>query len=241
MRATASPVAHHDRLPLALLVDRDADTRNMYAEVLRHEAYNVEQAEDGRIALAKALTARPDVVVTDTRLPGINGYDLCRAIREDREASNIRIVILTGDAFASDVSRAQATGADAVLVKPCLPETLVQTIERLFMRSAELRERVGRAVARAVVDVQQAKNTVQATRAVRAMLSHTHRRGDTITPPLPIPTLRCVQCDTPLKYVKSYVGGVSAKHQEQWDYFECPNGCGTFQYRQRTRTVRRIV
>jgi DNA-binding response OmpR family regulator len=226
---------------LVLLVDRDADTRQMYAEYLRAMHYATDQAEDGRTALAKVLTSQPEVLVTETRLPGINGYDLCHVLRDDRDVRDMRIIFLTGDAFASDVARAEANGADAVLVKPCLPDVLAQTIRRLFTRTAELRERAGRTVAKAAFDVQQARQTIETTRVTRAMLSRSHRRGDTTTPPKPIPSLRCVQCDAPLKYVKSFVGGVSIKHQEQWDYFECVNGCGTFQYRQRTRSVRRIA
>jgi CheY-like chemotaxis protein len=226
---------------LVLLVDRDADTRQMYAEYLQSMHYVTDQAEDGRTALAKALTSRPQVLVTETRLPGINGYDLCRVLRDDRETKDIRMVVLTGDGFATDLARAEATGADAVLVKPCLPDILAQAIHRLFTKSAEVRERASRTVTKAAIDVQRARQTVETSRATHAMLSRSHRRGDTTTPPLPIPALRCVQCDAPLHYVKSYVGGVNVKHQEQWDYFECVNGCGTFQYRQRTRTVRRIV
>jgi CheY-like chemotaxis protein len=230
-----------DEPRLVLLVDRDADTRQMYAEYLQSMHYATDQAEDGRTALAKALTSHPEVLVTETRLPGISGYDLCRVLRDDRDTKGIGIVFLTGDAFAADVARAEATGADAVLVKPCLPDVLAQTIQRLYTKSQELRERSGRTVAKAVLDVQQAKQTVETTRTTRAMLSRSHRRGDTTTPPLPVPQLRCVECDAPLKYVKSYIGGVSIKHEEQWDYFECTNGCGPFQYRQRTRTVRRLA
>ena len=226
---------------LVLLVDRDADTRQMYAVYLQSAHYATDQAEDGRTALAKALTSHPEVIVTETRLPGISGYDLARVLRDDRDAKDIRIIFLTGDGYASDLARAEATGADAVLVKPCLPAVLAQAISRLFSKGAEVRERSDRAIAKAALKLEVAKQTVERTRASREMLSHTHRRRDTTTPPLTVPNLRCVQCDAPLRYVKSYIGGVSVKQQEQWDYFECVNGCGTFQYRQRTRTVRRLA
>ncbi len=52
--------------------------------------------------------------------------------------------------------------------------------------------------------------------------------------------MTCPRCDRPLLYEKSHVGGVNARELEQWDYFECPQGCGTFQYRQRTRKLRRV-
>ena len=62
---------------IALLADRDADSRGMYAEYLRRSAYRVEETEDGRDALARAITIQPDVVVAETRLPGINGRSVC--------------------------------------------------------------------------------------------------------------------------------------------------------------------
>jgi len=73
------------------------------------------------------------------------------------------------------------------------------------------------------------------------MLNKSLYRHYTSTPPVPAPTLLCPICDQPLRYTQSYMGGVSAKHAEQWDYFECSGGCGTFQYRQRTRKLRRVL
>jgi predicted RNA-binding Zn-ribbon protein involved in translation (DUF1610 family) len=66
------------------------------------------------------------------------------------------------------------------------------------------------------------------------------QRGDTILPPIAPPSLHCPECGEALKYLRSHIGGVSIKHREQWDYFLCPN-CGTFEYRVRTRKIRRVV
>jgi len=68
---------------LALLVDRDPDSRRMYADCLRQAAYEVEHAEDGREALAKAISQRPHVIITETQLPGIDGYRLCELLKAD--------------------------------------------------------------------------------------------------------------------------------------------------------------
>src|SRR5690349_13705046 len=64
--------------PVVLLVDRDSDTRMMYADYLRAVRFAIEEADDGREALAKAIAQPPAVIVTETRLPGMDGYDLCR-------------------------------------------------------------------------------------------------------------------------------------------------------------------
>jgi len=53
--------------------------------------------------------------------------------------------------------------------------------------------------------------------------------------------LVCPNCDRALQYVRSHVGGVSARLSEQWDYYTCHGACGTFQYRQRTRRLRQVA
>lgn len=131
--------------PLTLLVDHDFDTRRMYAEFLKSAPSEIEEAEDGREALAKALTHRPDVVITETRLPGIDGFELCSLLRTDATTRDIPILFVTGDVFEPERDRAERVGADAFLTKPCLPETLLFEMQRLLELSAELRER-GRAV-----------------------------------------------------------------------------------------------
>src|SRR5262245_56438403 len=70
-RASSSPGV--DRPVAVLLADRDDDTREMYAEFLRRSGWEVDEAHDGREALAKVIINHPDVVVTAIRLPGISG------------------------------------------------------------------------------------------------------------------------------------------------------------------------
>jgi len=239
--------ARTDHSPVALLVDRDRDTRQMYAEFLKRSAFDIDEAEDGREALAKAISRVPDVIVTETRLAGINGFDLCHLLRSDSATCEIPIVVVTGDAFEVDVQRAAAMGADTVLTKPCLPDCLTDEIRRLLAISHELRAK-GREVreVRAAVAVQlgRSRELLDRSRQVvakRQMLSRTFDRRDTTEPPLHPPELRCPACDGALHYEHSHIGGVSIKHQEQWDYFECPACHGSFQFRQRTRRLRRIA
>jgi CheY-like chemotaxis protein len=227
--------------PLALLVDRDQDTRRMYSEYLRLSGCAVEEAEDGREALAKAIAHNPNVIVTETRLPGINGFDLCRLLHSDAATRAIPIVFVTADAFRQDLDRARLAGADAVLVKPCLPERLLIELRRVMSTSEEVRERV-RDVMHASRDKRErARELIEQTRRVlRTPLSKAIPRFQTTDPPIAPAQLVCPECDQPLRYDHSNIGGVSVRHAEQWDYFECSRGCGTFQYRQRTRKLRKI-
>ena len=227
--------------PLALLVDRDLDSRRMYAEYLRLAGCGVEEAEDGREALAKAISHHPDVIVTETRLPGINGFDLCRLLHSDMATRGIPVVFVTGDAFKPDIDRAKLAGADAVLVKPCLPERLFLELRRVMMMGEDVRERVRIATHTSRDKRERTQDLIDETRRVlRTPLSKAIPRFQTSDPPIAAPQLVCPECDLPLRYDHSNVGGVSVRHAEQWDYYECTAGCGTFQYRQRTRKLRKI-
>jgi len=212
---------------LVLLVDSDADVRRRYRRALEGIGYDVDEAEDGRDALAMAFSRRPSLIVTQTRLAFIDGYELCALLRRDRETSAARIVVLSEDPHPLQIERARSVGADAGLIAPCLPDMLVAEIQRLDPRRGEGRQSNGRLQSKPL----RPRGHPSATKAFD--------RFDTTHPPIMPPSLQCPSCDGPLQYVRSHVGGVSARHSEQWDYFECPS-CGTFQYRQRTRKLRRV-
>jgi CheY-like chemotaxis protein len=228
---------------LVLLVDRDDDTRRMYAEYLKIDAWRVDEAGDGREALAKAISTRPDIVVTETRLPGINGFDLCDLLRRDVTTSRIPIVVVTADAYRTELEHAKSAGADSVLTKPCLPEHLARELRRVLETSATLRERSDAVRGKLAGQLARAQEVVGRSQEVRRRytLKRVHQRGDTINPPIVPPILLCPTCDRALVYQRSHLGGVSSKHPEQWDYYDCPGGCGTFQYRPRTRKVRKVA
>src|SRR5438046_10017029 len=109
---------------LALLVDRDADTRSMYAEYLRHAQCEIEEAADGREALAKAIARRPSVIVTETLLPGISGLELCALLRGDSVTQSIPIIVVPGAAYPSHPARSRPAGSDSVPRRPRRPQTL---------------------------------------------------------------------------------------------------------------------
>src|SRR5581483_9714841 len=203
--------------PLALLVDRDTDTRRMYHQFLNIGQWLVDEASDGREALAKAIAMHPDVVVTETRLSGMSGYDLCSILRRDSATREIPIVVVTGDAFDTDVANARRAGADTVLIKPCLPETLLAELRRLHERSRELRARHAATRLKALEQLARSDHLLEKSNELqRRILSHVHHRHDTTTPPIQPPVLVCPQCDHTLVYRRSHIGGVSARHPEQW-------------------------
>jgi two-component system, cell cycle response regulator DivK len=115
---------------LALVVDADQDTLELYRLFLSHHRFNVDTASDGWRALVKATTDVPDVIVTETHLDGIDGYWLCELLRAERDTAAVPIVVLTSEARPQYLSLAREAGADAVLTKPCLPEQLLAAMKQ---------------------------------------------------------------------------------------------------------------
>ncbi len=230
----------------ALLVDRDADTRHMYKQWLALDGWQIEEADAGREALARAISHHPDVIVTETRLPGMTGLELCAVLRRDASTRAIPIVLVTGDGFSDQVDRAKSAGADSVLVKPCLPDTLRVEMRRVLAASAELRARATNIRGTLAAQMRRADGALAHSREVIARHSPPARRMARIPPrpsSLPIdepPPLVCPSCDRQMIYARSHFGGVAA-NPERWDYFECRGGCGTYQYRARTRKLRKVT
>jgi CheY-like chemotaxis protein len=214
----------------------------MYAEYLRLSAIDVDETVDGREALAMAISRRPDLVVTETRLLGIGGYALCRLLHDDVTTCLTPVIVVTADVYPTDLERARDSGADAILLKPCLPETLLAEVRRLLQRSRELRQHADGLRARAATQLNRAAAIQERMRmGERRLLSRALARHDTKTPPIAPPALVCPNCGRSLIYDRSHLGGVSERHPEQWDYYRCPSSCGSFQYRQRTRKLRQVT
>jgi CheY-like chemotaxis protein len=227
--------------PLALLAHH-RDSLSVYARYLRGASYQVEETNDGRQALALALSRRPHVVIADVGLPGIDGFQLCEVLRRDRLTQATPIIVVTRDTSPADIAQAERVGADVVLTRPCVPLELSNALEYCRVQSKPVRERAAAAQHRAEAQLAHSTEVIERARAIRSRipLSHALNRHMTTSPPLPPPVLRCPMCDARLVYRDSHLGGVNARNPEQWDYYDCPTNCGTFQHRQRTRMVRKV-
>ena len=119
--------------PSVLLVEDDSAGRRMYADWLTQAGFSVNQAHNGLQALERAFDSVPDIVVTDLNIPGIDGFELTRRLKQDPRTRTIPIVAVTGyAAFQADPGRAIRAGCDAVLEKPCSPDDLETAIRTLI-------------------------------------------------------------------------------------------------------------
>ncbi|CAM8631850.1 OmpR Response regulators consisting of a CheY-like receiver domain and a winged-helix DNA-binding domain [Acidimicrobiia bacterium] len=115
-----------------LTVEDDERIRTAVKMALEDEGWEVEEADNGEDALA-AFTRHPaDVVLIDIMLPGIDGFDVCRAIRR---ASDVPIVMVTARADTHDVVAGLEAGADDYLTKPFAPKELSARIRALLRRA----------------------------------------------------------------------------------------------------------
>jgi CheY-like chemotaxis protein len=118
--------------PLILIVDDFEDNREMYTQFLRFNGYRVAEAVDGQDALAKAGALRPDLVVMDLSLPGLDGWEATRRLKAHPETRDIPVIALTGHALAGHAERARDAGCDAFVTKPCIPADLEREIRRVL-------------------------------------------------------------------------------------------------------------
>jgi DNA-binding response OmpR family regulator len=115
-----------------LVADDDTDILRFVEINLRLEGFQVVTAQDGPDALAKAVAIRPDLVLLDVRMPGVDGYTICARIRADARLAEIPVVIVTANYGAAEVEAARRAGADDFLVKPFLPATLVDMAKAML-------------------------------------------------------------------------------------------------------------
>ena len=113
-----------------LIVDDDTMMVDILAQLLDSAGHTVTTAHDGQDALAKALEVKPDVVLLDIDLPGMNGYELARRLREDPDMGVISIAALTGHGRQADRHLAFEAGIDRYFCKPVGSPELIAFINQ---------------------------------------------------------------------------------------------------------------
>jgi DNA-binding response OmpR family regulator len=114
-----------------LLVDDDPKIRDLLRLYVEREGHRVLFAADGEAALDVALRSRPDMVVLDVMLPGLDGFEVCRRIRD---ASDVPILLLTARSGEGDKVIGLDMGADDYVVKPFSPRELMARVRALLRR-----------------------------------------------------------------------------------------------------------
>ncbi|MFC1708660.1 response regulator [Candidatus Omnitrophota bacterium] len=115
-----------------LVIDDNDQDRRIIERFLKKAGYSeIILAETGEQGVEKAVTEKPDLVITDTLLPGIDGFEVCRQISEKLGATGPKIVVMTGSVDAVDAVKARRLGADDYCVKTTDASILIESIKRL--------------------------------------------------------------------------------------------------------------
>ena len=134
---------HRAALPWTILVvDADDETRALYRQSFALSGCEVVEASDGREALTKALVRPPALVVTEIRLPFVDGCALCEILRRDRTTADVPILVVTAESRSAHIERVRKAGADAVLIKPTTPEQILAETQRLVTSAKDMRRQV---------------------------------------------------------------------------------------------------
>ena len=128
-----------------VLADDNADMRDYVQRLLTQSGYEVEPAVDGRAALAAIRRQRPDLVLADVMMPGLDGFGLLRALRDDPDLAGLPVVLLSARAGEEARIEGLEAGADDYLVKPFSARELVARIES-HLGMARLRDEASEAM-----------------------------------------------------------------------------------------------
>jgi CheY-like chemotaxis protein len=121
-------------VPTILIVEDNEASRDALARRLERRNYRVLQAADGQQAVTMALAEKPDLVLMDLGLPGVDGWDATAQIKMDRETRHIPIIVLSAHATPNDRHQALAAGGDDFDAKPVELARLLEKMERLLAK-----------------------------------------------------------------------------------------------------------
>jgi signal transduction histidine kinase/ligand-binding sensor domain-containing protein/DNA-binding response OmpR family regulator len=133
----STPVEPTSQRPTVLLIEDNTDVVS-YLKTCLQENYNLRAAPNGRLGLAQALETIPDLILSDVMMPEMDGYELCKTLKNDVRTSHIPVILLTAKADVDSRLEGLDCGADAYLPKPFEPRELSLRIRKLL----ELRQKM---------------------------------------------------------------------------------------------------
>jgi CheY-like chemotaxis protein len=123
-------------IPKVLLIDDDPTTRNLISHFLRKEEFIVEKAANGADGLARAKSGRPDLLIVDAVLPGMDGFELLSHLRKDPATVAIPVLMLSTLGEEGAIIKGLEEGADYV-IKPFSPQVLVAKIKKILREATD--------------------------------------------------------------------------------------------------------
>jgi two-component system cell cycle response regulator DivK len=113
-----------------LVVEDQPDNRRIVRDLLASVGYEMIEATDGETGVRLALEQRPELILMDIQLPGLDGYEATRRIKAEPALRDVPIIVVTSYALSGDDAKARAAGADDYVAKPFSPRQLLAMIRR---------------------------------------------------------------------------------------------------------------
>lgn len=127
--------------PLSIVVIEDEeDILEILEYTLKREGFLVSSASNGVRGLSEVRKRQPDLVLLDLMLPGVDGLEICRALKQDEDTRGIAIIMVTAKSEESDIVLGLGLGADDYILKPFSPKEVVARIRAVLRRAERERE-----------------------------------------------------------------------------------------------------
>jgi DNA-binding response OmpR family regulator len=115
-----------------LIADDNENIRDALTYLLEDEGYDLLLAKDGADTLRKVRERRPDILFLDIMMPEMNGYDVCRTIKNDPQLKSTYIIMLTAKGQVAEQERGKEVGADEYIVKPFSPMEILAKVKQIL-------------------------------------------------------------------------------------------------------------
>ncbi len=127
-----------------LIIEDEADIRELISFNLEMSGYDVIKARDGEEGLSTARSEKPDLIILDLMLPGMDGLKVCSHLKKDQDTKDIPIIMLTARSEDDDIINGLETGADDYITKPFSPRILIARVKAALRRvQTESEEKTG--------------------------------------------------------------------------------------------------
>ncbi|MFC2155406.1 ATP-binding protein [Acidobacteriota bacterium] len=198
---------------IILLAEDNVDARRYIKETLAPH-YRVEEAENGKEAIEKAVKILPDLIISDIMMPGKDGYQVCHELKNDIKTSHIPVILLTARTSEESIVRGLKTGADAYITKPFSTKILLSRISNLIELRCKLQAKIRAQVIMEPGEISVSSLDLGFIKDVRKITeAHLSDSGFTLkqmaeklymSQPTLFRKLKAVTGETPVHFIRSY-------------------------------------
>jgi CheY-like chemotaxis protein len=121
-----------------LVIDDNDDVRALVVTVLQDFGFSVREATSGNAAIEMIMAEKPDLIISDVRMPGMDGHQVLSAIRDMQTTAPIPFILMTGSGSRDDFRRGMVSGADDYIEKPFTVDELIEAVLSRLVRQTDL-------------------------------------------------------------------------------------------------------